>query len=193
MTSRKKIKQYDKILQQYIENKSFIKISRTVFDKEENLSGFLLGMSKDFLFLQLNYDFILDGYAIIRKDDFDSIRHSSYERTQRKILDREGVLATTYGFDKNLPLTSWTVILKKLKNYDLHVIIENINKDYLDFWIGEIIKVTDKKIIIHNYNANGQLDDKPKDIKLNTISIIKFGDRYSTIFRKYLKPKRKKG
>jgi len=191
MTKRAKIKEYDLMLQKYIDNKSFMKIFRIVCDKEENLSGFLLAMSKDFLFLQLGYDFMLDGYAIIRKDDFDSIRHSTYERTQRKIFNAEGILATSYGFGKPLPLTSWTDILKTLKSYDLHIIVENINKDFLDFWIGEIKKVTDKSLSIHNYNPDGQLYDKPTNIKFDTISIIKFGDRYSTVFRKYLRRKSK--
>ena len=191
MTERQKIKDYNLMLQKYIDKKAFVKLFRTVCDKEENLSGFILGMSKGFLFLQLDYDFMLDGYAIIRIDDFDSLRLSSYERTQRKIFNAEGILATSYGYDKPLPLTSWTDILKTLKSYDLHVIVENINKDYLDFWIGEVKTVTDKSVSIHNYNPHGQLDEKPKNIKLDTISIIKFGDRYSTVFRKYLKEKAK--
>ncbi len=187
MKKKEKINEYDLLLQKYIENKSFIKIFRTICNKEENLSGFILAMSKEFLLLQLDNDFMLDGYAIIRKDDFDSIRHSSYERTQRKIFNAEGILDKSYGFDKPLPLTSWKDILKALKSYDFHVIIENINKDYLDFWIGEIKSVTDKSVSIYNYNPDGKLDDKPQSIKLDSISIIKFGDRYSTTFRKYLK------
>jgi hypothetical protein len=187
MTERQKIKEYNLTLQKYIDKKAFVKLYRTVCDNEENLSGFILGMSKDFLFLQLDYDFMLDGYAIIRIDDFDSLRLSSYERTQRKIFNAEGILATSYGFERSLPLKSWTDILKTLKKYDLHVIIENINKDYLDFWIGEIKNVTDKNVSIHNYNPDGKLDVKTKNIKLDSISIVKFGDRYSTIFRKYLK------
>jgi hypothetical protein len=179
------------MLQKYADKKSFVKIYRTVCNKEENLSGFILAISTRFLLLQLDYDFLLDGYAIIRIDDFDSIRHSSYERTQRKIFKAEGILATSYGFDKPLPLTSWTDIFKTLKGYDLNVIIENINKDYLDFWIGEIKTVTDKSASIHNYNPDGELDDKPKNIKFDTISSIKFGDRYSTVFRKYVKRKQK--
>jgi hypothetical protein len=187
MTERQKIKDYNLMLQKYIDKKSFVKLFRTVCDKEENLSGFILGMSKGFLFLQLDYDFMLDGYAIIRIDDFDILRLSSYERTQRKIFNAEGILSTFYGFDKPLPLASWTDIFQTLKKYDLHIIIENINKDYLDFWIGEIKNVTEKSVSIHNYNPDGQLDDKPKNIKFDTISIVKFGDRYSTTFRKYLK------
>lgn len=61
MTEQEKIFKYGLILQKYIDNKSFIKIFRTVCDKEENVSGFLLGMSKDFMFMQVNSDFTFDG------------------------------------------------------------------------------------------------------------------------------------
>lgn len=179
------------MLQKYSDKKSFIKFYRTVCGQEENLSGFILGLSKKFVFLQLDYDFMLNGFAIFRLDDFDSIRHSSYERTQRKIFKTEGLLDNGFGFDKHLPLTSWADIFKNLKKYNYHVIVENINKDYLDFWIGEIKSVTDKSVSIHNYNPDGELDDKPKNIKFETISVLKFGDRYSTTFRKYLKEKAK--
>ncbi|MFT3934426.1 MAG: hypothetical protein QM726_12465 [Chitinophagaceae bacterium] len=191
MTEREKIKEYNLMLQKYIHKKAYVKLFRTVCNKEKNLSGFILGMSKGFLFLQRDYDFMLDGYAIIRLDDFDSLRLSSYERTQRKIFKAEGILDTSYGFAKPLPLTSWADILRTLKNYDLHVVIENINKDFLDFWIGEIKTVTDKSVSIHNYNPDGELDNKPTNIKFDTISTIEFGDRYSKVFRKYLKQKTK--
>jgi len=192
MREQEKILKYDLMLKKYIDNKSYIKIFRKVCDNEENVFGFLLGMSNDFMFMQMDYDFMLDGYAIIKKYDFDRIRHSSYERTQRKIFKAEGLLGKAYGFDKPLPLTNWKDIFNTLKNYDFHVIIENLNKDYLDFSIGEIIKVTDKTVSIHNYNPDGQLDEEHKSIKFNTISIVKFGDRYSTTFRKYLREKKKK-
>jgi hypothetical protein len=192
MTQEEKIKKYDLTLHKYIQNKSFVKILRTIFGNEENLSGFILGMSSDFLFLQLGSDFMFDGYAIIRKEDFDSIRHSSYERTQRKIFNAEGLLAKAYGFSRELPLTSWAEIFETLKDYDFHIIIENTNNDHLDFWIGPITKVTNKKVSLLNYNPNGQLYKKPDMIMFDTIRTVKFGDRYSTIFRKYLKTNEKK-
>lgn len=185
------IKEYNLLLQKYIDSKAYVQIFRTVNGQEENLSGFILGMSKRLLLIQLNSEFMLDGYAVIRLDDFDSIRHSSYERTQRKILKAEGLLSNGYGFDRPLPLTSWTALLKALKSYDLHIIVENLNKDMLDFWIGPIKRVSEKTVSIHNYDPDGRLDDKPTAISLETISIVKFGGRYSTIFRKYLKKAKK--
>jgi hypothetical protein len=185
----KKINDSNAMLQKYCDKKSYLKIYRTVCNEEENLSGFILELSKNFIFLQLDYDFMFDGFAIIRQGDFDSVRHSSYERTKRRIFKSEGLLEKGFGFEKPLPLTSWNEIFKTLKKYDCHVIIENVNKDYLDFWIGEIKSVTDKSVSIHNYNPDGELDEKSKNIKFDTISVIKFGDRYSTTFRKYLKTK----
>jgi len=191
MTEQEKIWKYNLMLQNHINKKSYVKIFRTVCGKEENLSGFILGMSENFLFLQLDNEFVLDGYAVIRLDDFDSVRHSSYERTQRKIFSGEGILAAGYGFEKSLPLSNWSDILKTLKSYDIHVIIENINKGELDFWIGPIKRVASKSVSIHNYDPAGTFDKKATLIKMDTISILKFGDRYSTIFRKYLKKRKK--
>jgi hypothetical protein len=99
----------------------------------------------------------------------------------------EGLLSTGYGFALPLHLDSRTALLEDLKGYDLHVIIENINKDFLDFWIGPIKRVSKKSVTIFNYDSDGRLDAKPTPILLESISVLKFGDRYSTIFRKYLK------
>jgi hypothetical protein len=92
MKEQEKIKEYNLMLQKYINKKSYVKIYRTVCEEEENLSGFILGMSSNFLFLQLDNEFTLNGYAVIKLDDFDSIRHSSYERTQRKIFNAVGLI-----------------------------------------------------------------------------------------------------
>jgi hypothetical protein len=189
MTSGKKTKEYDNILQKYIDNKSFVKICRTIFENEVNLSGFILSISKDFLLIQVDNEFRLDGFAIIIKNDFDSIRHSSYERTQRKIFKAEGLLSEGFGLDNHIKLDSWTNIFSELKRKDIHIIIESDNKDYLDFHIGHITKITSKSVSIHNYNPNGIYDNKPTIIKFDKIRSLKFGDNYSTVFRKYLRTK----
>lgn len=125
--------------------------------------------------------------AIIRTDDYDSIRHSSYERTQRKIYKAEGLLSENFAFEKPIPLTGWADIFRTLKRYDIHVIIESIDGNSIDFRIGPIKRVTEKSVTIHNYDPDGKLEEKPTNIRYDAISIVQFGDRYSTVFRKYLK------
>lgn len=92
-----------------------------------------------------------------------------------------------YGITNPINLESWSTIIKNLKNLDFHVIIKNVRKKYLEFNIGPIVKLTNKKVKINNYDPTGKLDEKPTSIAFEDIRIIKFGDKYSTIFRKYLK------
>jgi hypothetical protein len=77
-------------------------------------------------------------------------------------------------------------MLQSLKKWDYHIIVENVNKDELDFCIGPIKRINEKSLSIYYYDPTGKLDKKPTTIKFDTIRIITFGDRYSTTFRKYL-------
>lgn len=181
------MKQYDEFLQKCIDNREFVKIFRTICDNEENLSGFILKMSKGFLLLQLDYEFTLDGYAIIRKDGFDSIRCNRNDKTQKKIFKAEGLLDEAYDAKLIINLSSWATILSDLRKNDYHIIVENTHKDYLDFFIGPIKRITKTSVSIHNYDPTGKLYDKLSNIKLDSIKNIKFGDKYSTTFRKYLR------
>jgi hypothetical protein len=84
MTKKDKVKAYNKMLQRHIENKDFVKIYRTFQDVESNIFGFILAMTESFLLIQENYDFMLDGYSIIRLDQFDSLRCNKFDKTQKK-------------------------------------------------------------------------------------------------------------
>lgn len=187
MSNRKKIKEYDKYLKKLIEKQDFVKIKMSLLGEQEDKSGFILAMSKDFILLQVANEFALDGYAIITKYDFESIRCNKYDKTKKKILAAEGELKNKYGIEKPINIESWSTVLSDLKNQDFHVIIRNIRKDYLEFNIGPIKKATNKKVKINNYDPTGKLDEKLTSINLEDIRIIQFGDNYSTIFRKYLK------
>jgi hypothetical protein len=55
-----------------------------------------------------------------------------------------------------------------------------------NFFIGPIKKSSKNKITIQNYDPGGLLDKKLTSIKYDDITTLKFGDRYSTTFRKYL-------
>lgn len=187
MGQKREVKLFDKLLKKHLDKKDFVKIRMSFFGEAEDLSCFILDQSTHFLLLQIVIDFRLDGYAIISKYDFESIRCNKIDKTQKKILEAEGVLEQHYGIDTIINLDDWNTVLNDLKDKDFHVIIENIRKDYLEFNIGSIEKISSNKIRINNYDATGKLNKKPVSIKIKDIRIVKFGDTYSTIFRKYLK------
>lgn len=180
MTNKLKVKKY-------LDKKTNVKIYRTIKNKEANFTGFILAISKEFMLIQTDFDFRLDGYTIIRRDDFSFIRNSSYEKTQTKIYKSEGLLNEGFGFDPKFSIESWKSILTQLKELNFHVIIESDNKKVLNFHIGQIVKTTNKSVFIHNYDPNGILDKMPTKIKFKKIRTLKFDDNYSKVFRKYLK------
>lgn len=180
-------------IQKYIDSKAYLKIYRDIGNEAEDLTGFILAQSQELLLIRPDLDFLLDGFTIVRKKDVKRLRHSNSERTIKKIMKAEGFMDNILEFQKPLSLVSWTEIFKTLKKYDFHVIVETVeatakNKEgVLHFWIGPIRKVMSEAVSIHNYNNNGLLDAGPTTIKFEEIHTLKFDDRYSTIFRKYLR------
>ena len=180
------VKAYDIFLQKQIDKKNFAKIYRTFNEKEENVSGFILSMSKDFLLLQVVTDFMFDGYAIIRKDQFDYLQHQRFEIKQKKILKAEGLFDKEYGIERVINLNGWKEIFSDLKKMDYHVIVECEAKVEPDFIIGPIKRLTKDKASIKYYDPAGKLEEGVTSVKYSEITIVKFGDRYSTVFRRYL-------
>jgi hypothetical protein len=189
---KKGTKEYDLMLQKHIDNKDFIKIIRTFNGKEENIAGFLLAISRNFLLLQIDNEFMLDGYAIIPKNKFDSFRCNKYDKTFKKIHKKEGNLDVLYGIDHDISLNTWQSIFIDLKKADHHVSVECEDNVDPDFIIGPIKKIHKDKVGIQYYDPTGQLDVQPTSVLYNEITIVKFGDRYTTTFRKYLRESTKK-
>jgi len=144
-------------------------------------------MSKDFLLIQNEEEFWLNGYSIIRKERFDSIRLSKTEKYQRKVLDKEGILKSDYGLKRKINLQSWKTIFRDLKQKDYFAIVECEDLKEPTFTIGEILKTSDKLVGIRYFTPKGIIDKKPTKIKYKEITLVKFDDRYSTMYRKYLK------
>jgi hypothetical protein len=193
MTDRKKaIKEYDKLLKTYIDNKDLIKVERSFKEERLPVSGFLLKVSKEFLLMQREADFRLDGYSIIPKPRFDSIRNNKFNKARKRILKKEGVTKRQYGIAHDIDLTDWRGIFKSLKKHDCHVIVECEDMEEPLFLIGPIKKINKKSVSVQNYDPTGLLDKKPSTVDYESITIIQFDERYTNVFRKYLRTSKKK-
>jgi hypothetical protein len=184
----KRIRDYDILIQSHIDKKNFVKIIRTFNEIDASISGFILAMSRDFLLFQVNHEFSFNGYAIIRKDQFDSLRCNEFDKKSKEIYKKEGLLTNGYGINNNIQLTSWQSIFKGLKKNDYHVIVECQDKEEPLFEIGPIKRVSQNSVSMQYYNPAGLLENKLTPTKYADITIITFGDNYTKTFRKYLKP-----
>lgn len=181
-------RKFNKMLNKYIEKKDYIKIRRKTAEGWDYIGGFILQLSKKFLLIQKNEEFSLNGYIIIPQIKY-SIRCCDFEKAFKKILFNEGITERDYGINEQITLDSFQSIFQDLQDNDYHVIVECENLSNPSFTIGPITKVSKKSVRIRYYDATGKLNQKPSKILYKDITKITFGDRYSTIFRKYLKAK----
>jgi hypothetical protein len=180
-------KQYDSTIKNHIEEKDFAKIKRTFTEGSADITGFILQFSKDFLLLQEEEEFYLNGYAIIRKDQFEAIRCNKYDRALKSMLKKEGIINSDYGINKKIRLMSWQAIFEDLRKHDYHVIVECENLEEPVFLIGPITKVNKNSVSIQYYDPTGLLDKAPTKVNFKDITLVKFDNRYINVFKKYLR------
>ncbi len=193
MSNRKSaIKEYDNMLQRHIEKKHVVKLLRSFKKGEANIFGYLLNISKELLLMQVEYDFVVDGYAIMPKYAFDSLRFNKYDKTLTKILVAEGIRDRDWGIKHDIDITGWHEAFTCLQQLDLHVVVECENKINSKFLIGPIARVGKNSVSIQYYDASGLLDTKPTTVKFDDITTVKFEDMYSRVFRKYLRASKTK-
>jgi hypothetical protein len=180
-------KEYNDMIKRHVDKKDFVKIKRTVTEGSADISGFILLMSKDFLMIQMEEEFYLNGYGIIRKDHFDALRCNQNDKALKRMLKAEGIIDSDYGIKNKIRLTDWRTIFNDLKKYDYHVIVECEDlKDPL-FLIGPIKKINKDSVQIQYYSPTGLLDKKPTTVKYTDITLVKFDNRYINVLKKYLR------
>jgi len=189
---KRKLKEYDQMLKRYQKDREYIKLYRNVTEGAADIYGVITNMSKDFMQLVQVKDFSVDGEVITRQDHYDYIRCNKNDRTTRKILISEKRLPEKKAIHTKVDLSSYSSIFKDLKKRDIHVVIECEDLKNPTFTIGAIREVSKKSLLVDNYNAKGILDKKPTKVKYEDITLIGFGDNYSTTFRKHLRPAKKK-
>lgn len=145
-------------------------------------------MSNSHLLIQPDEDFMLDGFFIVENKSINNIICNSWDKTKKKIIKSEGLLNLSYD-TTDINLTNWVAIFKSIKKLDFHVIVESEEngRDYINFFIGPIKSINNNSVSIHSYDPNGKFEAKATTIIFDNIKSLKFADRYSTTFRKYLR------
>lgn len=179
----------DKI-KDHFQNKTYCKITRRVGKGSVAVShGYIVDHSDNFLILQETDDFKILGFDILPIHQIEKIRFNKWDKYYNKIMIREGE-ANQVGIKYKIDLTCWSAIFKSIAGRQLNVIVECESPDIAGFTIGPIVKTTKKRVWIKNFDPAGVLDEKPTSIDFESITKVKFDDRYINVFSKYLRPKR---
>ncbi|PIF47302.1 hypothetical protein CLU96_4352 [Chryseobacterium sp. 52] len=177
-------KEFKKIIQKHIDATNFVKI---YLDNDSAIYGFLVKFSDDFVMIEETYDFSLAGTKIIPYDSIISIRNNQYDKISKAIYADEGLIKFNQKIIGKTNVENAESLFKSIKKQDFHCIVESKKNKKEVFSIGEIVEVHAKSVMINNYDAAGRINKKPHKIAFKDINLINFNDRYSKVFRKYLK------
>jgi len=192
MSKKKAIIRFDNLLKSNISRKNLVLIEREFKTGSADIYGYLLKVSDGFVLIHEYDDFELNGYSIIRQDQFESIRCNKIDRARRKIMDREGTLEVDLGIRYEVTLNDWASIFTSLKQQNLSVIVECEEKANAAFTIGPIASINKKSVSIRHFDASGILADTPTKISYKDITIVRFDERYINVYTKYLREKKSK-
>jgi len=179
-------------IRNHCENKNLIRITRTVGKEALKISnGYIIDYSDDFVLLQETGDFLVLCYNILPINQITKIRFNKWDKYYTKIMMLEGE-AEKVGIKYKIDLNNWQSIFKSIKNHLLNVIVECENPDINGFTIGPVIKTTKKLVYMQDFDPCGFLDEKPTSIDFESITRVKFDDRYINVFSKYLRQRKPK-
>lgn len=157
------------------------------FPSDRLHNGFVLGVGRDLVVLQQFHDFQPEGYAVLRLNDITHIRSGRYERQWEHMLAAEGTLARV-GLPYDVPLDSMALLLRGLQQIGRNIIVESEDpvRELNDFYIGQVLGVTDESLYFANFDALGRWDKRPHTILLSEITNVQFETPYANTFSKYL-------
>ncbi len=149
------------------------------------LYGVMVSQSDVLMLLHKDDDFIFDGYTVLRRKDITKSFSSEPNDYCTKLMKKEGVWEAVPQSIKKLPLNSWATLLNCF--IGKVVILESEHKDKDDdFYIGPIEKITKTSVVIRWFDAVGEWGECDS-VPFSKITSMRFGDRYSTTYAKYLK------
>ncbi|MFT5647999.1 MAG: hypothetical protein ACI976_002695 [Aureispira sp.] len=148
-------------------------ISIVFEDKKEIFTGFLIDWTEDWILLKNNpYDFIIDGYSILKNTNVKSIiQDEDYEFTER-IIKLKGLKTSS---EEIIPLKDLPSIINFLAIK--HEIFQIAKKSDKAVYLGKLIEVNEEELTIDFLGTEGRFDGE-MSFNLNKIRVIEFDTDY---------------
>jgi len=174
-----------KKLKHYFKKKYYLTIYSNIEENEENYEGYIVDINSDFVCLYIIEDWHNDGYVILPIKYITSVRCKKHEKVFHKVLKLEGVTTKVFKPDW-LNIHNYNSIFKTLQKNKNNIIIESRIPSIDEFVIGKIVKIKKRKVYLKAFDATGQWLCGLYKVPYDEISLIKFDDEYSSVFRKYI-------
>lgn len=142
--------------------------------------GFVIGLTDQFVATNDVLEWHTDGLRIYALDKLSGFVRNEAEEKSQEILKWNGVKASShYGW---LKLNSYKEIFTSLQNNCKTVVVVYDNIAV----VGEIIKISNDKVSIKGFDANGVWEDELLEVSFEEITHICAEDEYSKVLRAYV-------
>lgn len=140
---------------------------------------YVLNFNEKFCYCAVEDDFILNGFEINRLRDTEFV--AVLNNATNEINRQNGILDDLEA--PNVDISSWRAVFGSLAKTDMFIRIEN---EYTGFFrIGKIKKVKKKSVVFKSFDGDGVWQPK-LGIPFSEITTVRFGDRYTVYWQKYL-------
>lgn len=171
-------------IKKMINQKDLVGITRK-HDQEE-IQSVILDHGENLLFIQYIFDFYLDGYKIINKNDIIDISISDVDILQKQILINEKLL-NNIKKPFQINLSNWKSSFNDLKNQNVILSVENETTNLDFFLLGKILDVLDNSIKMKYFDGMCKWNDISMEIKFKDIKTISLFSNYNNKYANFIK------
>lgn len=175
-------KEIEKI-KESIKSGALCAINRDVIDTL-SIYGFPVEMSDTLAAVAFVYDFMPDGYKIVRTSDITEVFAAEAEQFLERIVktERPAFVPERTG----LALGSMYELCEDLMARDSFVTVECEGYEENIFLIGKIVQVSKKELTLRTFDGMGVWDKECASVPLGDVTCISIGNAYVNILSKYL-------
>lgn len=140
----------------------------------------MLSESEDLILIAREYDFFVDGYQVIRKEDIDEIGPTNSSEYTYKLLSREGLLM---GIEPPVnDISGWHSVFAKLGVGEFILMEDEVADDMM---IGPITKVDSQSVSLRFFDGMGQWRDECS-MNYSDITSVQIKTNYIRVHQKYI-------
>jgi hypothetical protein len=155
------------------------------------VEGVPLAVGRGLVLMRTVQDFDVDGYQVVARHAVNRVRSDEHERFLERVLRDEGQLrrlraGASQRAKPTLPLSGWRGLCRTLEEREELVIVECEGRETDSFLIGPIVAVTSELVSIHHFDATAVWDLAPTTISFGDITRVRFGERYTQVYARYV-------
>ncbi|MGJ8655078.1 MAG: hypothetical protein ACSHX6_01405 [Akkermansiaceae bacterium] len=183
----------DIVLREHQKGQHLVALMREDLD-DNDLHGFIIDFNKKWVLIQKEYDFIFDGFLLVKREFITAIKHGSTQKFHKRLFQIEGKMSEV-DFEKVTSLDEGGVFDLESFLLDLGrekvVILEDEREDL--FLIGFVESLgKDGDFEIRFFDGVGTLDDELSVVSEEELTIVAFDSSYCLHYERYFKRKRKR-